>query len=332
MSDNPSTALAVIDPKQKPRAAKAEKMPPAEHLVVPSAILLAADAVSSRDDNRPMLQGVYLHSKDGVGRVTATDGTRMFLASFPLPKDGAPSWLAGGIIISSDGLKPRLTMIAKEQETGTVRISYARGAAKAELTDVGRSIIFQAALCTGTFPEYERVLQADSFGAKLDEDGRPIGREWEPVGINSVYLKHCAEIAKLLDAGLPKGDRSKNGMVVRAFNTNGEDNAPLVFDFSTWPGAILVIMPVTLSSTAKQTSKETALLLAPAVKLTLAALRAHATRNQAWADQAEDAIAKAGFQAKVEHFNDRIAEILKRAPGLPALEDQSDAPANDCGI
>ncbi len=327
MSDNNGTALAVIDHKPRPRASKVEKLPPAEHLVVPGAILLAAEAVSARNDaGRPWLQGVFLHSKDGVGRATATDGTRMFVASFPLPKDGAPSWLAGGLIISNDGLKPRLSMIAKEHEARAVRISYARGAAKVELTDVTRSIVFQAALSTGTFPDYDRVLQADSFGG-LDEDGRPIGREWEPVGINSAYLKHCAEIAKLLDAGLPKDLRSKNGMVVRAYNSNGDQAAPMVFDFSTWPGAILIIMPAKLAS--PETSNETAALLAPAVKLTVAALRAHATRNRVWAEQTDDPAGKAKFLENAKVFNERIAEVLKRAPGLPALEDQSEAPAQD---
>ena len=317
MSDNPGTAVAVIDPKARSRSTKAEKLPPAEHLLVPSAILLAADAVSAHDaEDRAYLQGVFLHSKDGVGRAVGTDGKRMFVASFPLP-EAAPSWLAKGVIVSNDGLKARLSMIAKEDTEGSVRLSYANGAPKLELTDPTRSMIFHTPICTGTFPEYERVLKINSFG-ELDEEGRPIGREWQPIGINSGYLKHCAEIAKVLEAGLPKSLRSKTGMVIRAFNTNGNDNAPLVFDFSTWPGAILIIMPAKLATA--ETSRETAALLAPAVKLTLAALRAHATRNQAWADAAEDPAVKANFEAKVEHFNERIAELLKRAPGLPALD------------
>jgi hypothetical protein len=53
--------------------------------------------------------------------------------------------------------------------------------------------------------------------------------------------------------------------------------------------------------------------------MTIAALRAHATRNLAWAEDAPSELAKAAFLAKAEGFQARVAEILKRSPGLPAL-------------
>jgi hypothetical protein len=238
------------------------------------------------------------------------------VASFALEGD-APDWLADGLILSNEGLKARVGMIAKGGESSAIRISYAAGQPKAALSDPARSMVFQIDPVSGTYPEYDRVIGAGSF-ARHDEDGQVRGPEWEPVGINSSYLKHVGEVAKLLDAGLPKEARSKKGMVVRAFNSSGaQKTVPLVFDFSTWPGAILVIMPARLSSPA--ISAPTAALLAPAIRMTIAALRAHETRNRAWAEEADTEEAKAAFVAKADGFQVRIAEILKRAPGLPAI-------------
>lgn len=183
--------------------------------------------------------------------------------------------------------------------------------------------VFRTSAILGAYADYENVLGPSSF-VTLDDDGVVRGREWEPVGINSTYLKHCGDVAKMLEAGLEKENRSKAGMVVRAYNSSGNTAAPLVFDFSTWPGALLVMMPAKLADNS--TSKETAALLAPAVKLTIAALRAHATRNLAWADETEDPERKAALQAKAKEFQDRVAEIFKRAPGLPAIAAEAPKP------
>jgi hypothetical protein len=340
-----STALAVTgnarrEAKPEPQdqttvksEPEAEKLPMPQDLLIPAALLLAADAVTVEDPNRPYLYGVYLHSTEGMGRVVGTDGNRMFVSSFKI-EGTAPDWLEDGLILSSHGLKARIGMIAKGTEGPMVRVTWAKNQPKVTLSDFDRSMAFQCLISDGVYPEYDRVIPAESF-SNLDEEGMATGREWEPVGINSVYLKQVGEVAKTLDAGLAKADRSKKGMVVRAYNGGGtgSKSSPLVFDFSSWAGAILIIMPAKLASPVM--NPVTAALLAPAIKLTIAALRAHQTRNLAWAEAADPGFARDRFLAKAKGFELRIMEVLKRAPGLPALaapvteQESTTTPDND---
>ncbi len=328
MSKRASTALTVHKPeKTEEPSAPAEKLPVPEDLIVPSALLLAAESSSEhKDDKRPYLQAVYIHSKDGVGRVVGTDGSRMFLASFPIALP-VPSWLTEGLLLANDGLKTRIGMTGKGEDA-KVRITYQAGMATATLSDMPRSMSFRLDRVDHVFPEYDRIIPAQAF-QRLDDEGDSVGNEWEPVGINSVFLKHVGEVAKLLDAGLPKAttklekEARAKGMVVRAFNSarKSDKPVPLVFDFSTYPGAILVVMPHKLTTPA--ITAQTAALLAPAVRLSVAALRAHATRNMVWAAEAEKSgdTEKAAFlTAKAEQFNKRVAELLTRVPGVQMLE------------
>jgi hypothetical protein len=318
MTTTTGTAVAVRDRKAA-KDAPAEKLALPETLAVPAVLMLAAEAVTGRDDEeRPWLQGVFLHSKDGRCRIAGTDGARMFLGSFPLP-EAPPSWLAEGVILSNDGMRARVGMIAKANgEAPMVTVSYAKGFAKATMSDAGGDMQFLTPLCTGTFPDYDRVLGMQSFTA-MDAEGRTAtGQDWKPVGINSVYLKQCGDIAKLLDGGLPKDKRSKEGMIVRAYNGNGESDSPLVFDFSTWPGALLVIMPTKLASYTVHT--ETALLLTPALRGTIGALRGQVTRHLMRAQEAATTAERDEAQAQVADFQTRIAELLKRVPGAEQLE------------
>jgi hypothetical protein len=56
-----------------------------------------------------------------------------------------------------------------------------------------------------------------------------------------------------------------------------------------------------------------------ATKLTLAALRAHVTRQLAWAEAAADPATKAEHERKAEGFQIRIAEIIARTTGTVAI-------------
>jgi hypothetical protein len=318
MTQTTGTAVAVRDRKAA-KDAPAEKLALPETLMVPAVLLLAAEVVTggSDDEERPWLQGVFLHSKDGRGRVAGTDGKRMFVGSFPLP-DAPPAWLTEGVILSNDGMRARVGMIAKTNgDSPAVHVSYAKGLAKATMADASGDMQFLTPLCTGVFPDYERVIGMQSFSA-MDAEGKYAGREWKPVGINSVYLKQCGDIAKLLDGALPKEKRSKEGMIIRAFNGNGESDAPLVFDFSTWPGAILVIMPTKLANEAMHS--ETALLLTPALRGTIGALRGQVTRHLMRAQEAATTAERDEAQAQVADFQARIAELLKRVPNAAELE------------
>ena len=327
MTSSPSTALARI-PNGHDKEAAAEKVPAISSITVPAALLLAAESVSAKPGGpRTYLEGVFLHAKGDRGRVVGTDGNRMFIASFPLPtksQGGAPPWLTqGGLILSSAGLRPRLSLLGKLSGEQGVRVGYAKGNATAQLADDKDQSVFKVSALFGEYPDYDKALEASSF-TTLDDDGNDENREWQPVGINSLYLKQCGDIAKTLEAGLEADKRSKLGMVVRAFNS-GKSGAPIVLDFSTWPGAVLVVAPAVMASNV--TSKETAAILAPALKATIAALRAHATRWEQRAVEAADPGEKAAAAAKAGSFRARAAAVMRSAPAGAAIGGEKHAKA-----
>jgi hypothetical protein len=311
--------------KAKPLAivsrAHAERIPKAEEMIVPAAILMAAaSVVAPADDDRVVLRGVHLHRKDDMARVVATDGVRMFISAFKCGAD-MPAWLdSEGVTLSATGLKARVAMIVKIQKNPVVTLSFARGQPRATLSDQQSEAVFQVPVIAEAYPDYEATLSASSF-VNLDDIGERAGTEWEPVGINSAYLKQIGEIARTLEAAMAKEDRTPGGMIIRSY-TGGSPDSPLVFDFSTWPGTILVIMSYKLATPAA--SKETAVLLAPAVRGTIAALRAHATRWRVTYENATGDYEKEAALEKMRGFEQRVAEVLRRAPGLPAISDQSE--------
>lgn len=323
-----SKMLAITGPIVREKDAKTEKVgqadpkekivPPVEVLRVHSALLLAAESTIGSKPIVPVLGGALLHRAGDVGRIAAMDGNKMFVASYALEQP-IPSWLTAGIIVSADAMKKRLQLIMGMSDNRMIKITHTAGSGFVLLSDEDDAAVFKVDVIRGPYPDYTAKIGADSF-AVLDADGQPQGREWETIGINSQYLKHCGDIAKLLDAGLPKKERNKAGMIVRAFNS-GKPTAPLIFDFSTWPGAILVMLPA--RGADQVTHRATAALMAPAVKLTLAALRAHATRQLAWAEAATDPIIKADHEAKAAEFVRRVAEIVTRTQAQAILADDS---------
>jgi hypothetical protein len=291
-----------------------------ETLTLPAALLMAAESVSAKKapEEYPLITSVYLHVKDGKGRVVSTDGHRMFIGTFPLPtkaEGGTPSWLRAGIMLSNQGMKAKIGLITKVEATDTLRISGMKGAAKVSLSDPGDRAVFAVDVMAGTWPDYERRLTSTSFAqVAVDAEGNPVEesvtREWQAVGINSSYLKSCGEVAKLLEAGLPAAMRTKEGMAVRTFG-GGTETAPVVFAFDGWPGSLLVLNPAL--SINPEMSRETAAILAPAARLTIAALTAHRTRQLMRMERAttewerQDAIAKAAdFSARIAAVQDKV--------------------------
>ena len=114
--------------------------------------------------------------------------------------------------------------------------------------------------------------------------------------------------------------RTKGGMVVRSYNTTAR-NAPLVFDFSTWPGDVAGDP----ASEARHPGdfRETSLLLAPAVQRDGSGARAHATRDQGCSGAAGPRTQGEAW-LRQRASKERVAEVLKRAPGVPAISDQSE--------
>jgi hypothetical protein len=311
--DTPTVPAKRDVAKVKPEA----KKPEAETLAVPAALFLAAESIAAKADaEKHHLRSLLLHQKDpGTGRIVGTDGTRLFVGSFPIPGK-VPSWMKAGLMLGVDELKPRISMIGKVNSLVTV--SHTQGGAVAMLSDPdGRMVFRMPCGDVQTFPGYEAAFKLGSFSDMTEEGDAKAKVEWQPVGFNSRHLKHCGDIAKILEAAMPKETREKDGMTIRVFDS-GEVTAPRVFDFIGFPGAVLVIAGMQLAQQALPLA--TARILAPAVKLTLAALRAHETRNMEWAAAATDEATKAAFIAKAGGFAKRIADILAQVvPDLPQI-------------
>ena len=326
MARKPSNALKAHRPSKRVRAEKptpeteAQPEPQPESLVLPLPLLFAAELVSSKDDPRPGLQTVFAHRKGNAVRLVATDGTRMFISSFKPGKETIlPSWLEKGVMISTDALRPRLNLLRQLEGASVAMLRYTVDQPTAILADANERSMFRIGIDThNKFPEYENVLREDSFGGTLDGEGNIAGGgEWQAVGFNSTYLRHVNDIAKALSAGLSKHEKER-GMVVRAFQ--GAPTAPQVFDFSAWPGAILIVMPHHLP----EFSREAAAILSPVTKGRIAALKAHATRWRQLADQTTDEAQKAEAIAKADSFQVRIRNIQRGE--TPAIEGPAESP------
>ena len=255
---------------------------------------------------------MFAHRKGNAVRLVATDGTRMFISSFKPGKETIlPSWLEKGVMISTDALRPRLNLLRQLEGASVAMLRYTVDQPTAILADANERSMFRIGIDThNKFPEYENVLREESFGGTLDDEGNIAGGgEWQAVGFNSTYLRHVNDIAKALSAGLSKHEKER-GMVVRAFQ--GAPTAPQVFDFSAWPGAILIVMPHHLP----EFSREAGAILSPVTKGRIAALKAHATRWRQLADQTTDQAKKAEAIAKADSFQVRIKNISEgRDPG-----------------
>lgn len=103
----------------------------------------------STEETRYYLNGIYLHSKDGLLRAVATDGHRLALAEQALPagSDGMP-----GVII------PRKTIgeLRKLIDGTNAEVSVAVSESKIRFTT--GTVVLTSKLIDGTFPDYERVI------------------------------------------------------------------------------------------------------------------------------------------------------------------------------
>jgi hypothetical protein len=289
-------------------------------------LLLAAESTTgSPVEAMPWLSGVNLSRREKVGRVAATDGMKAFIASFEVPP--MPSFLREGITVPGDGLRKRVQMIVGLSNSPMVKITHTKGSGFALLSDEMDEAVFKIAVLPFAYPDMDGVFKLNSFAA-MNEDGEVRAQEWEPIGIDSRHLKHCGAIAKILEAGLDKQVSAQKkalgqGFIIRTYSGSGA--APLVFSFDDWPGAVLVMAPAQLAT--PQIAKETAAIMAPAVKLTLAALRAHATRNHAWAEEATNPRIKAEYEAKARVFEERVAKIVAQTQAQLVIAEERKAAA-----
>lgn len=268
---------------------------------IPIYALRGAISCCTDADAMRHMSGVYVHSFDGNLRIAASDGHRLFVASFEDLK--LPDWLIdGGVLISADDLKPRLALLDKLENT-TALISFAKGASHVQVSDAADSVIFKLyPIADATFPDYQAGVVEKALGAFSREAG-----DFQPVGYSAGYLKDVGAMAKLLASDY-----------VRVYSSSAVEPSVVVFDQA--PGVVLYLMPSKVDSPlAPQTAK----LLEGPIKGTIAALRAHQTR---WEQKLEQLPPDAGeterstIEEKVAEYQARIAKVITAAnpPSLPS--------------
>ena len=103
----------------------------------------------STEETRYYLNGIYLHSKEGLLRAVATDGHRLALAEMPLPSgsDGMP-----GVII------PRKTIGELRKLIDGVDGDVSVAVSESKIRFTTGTVVLTSKLIDGTFPDYERVI------------------------------------------------------------------------------------------------------------------------------------------------------------------------------
>jgi len=290
-----------------------------ERVSVPVLLLQAAETVVSKvPKDKPTWQAVFLHQKDGMGRVVAIDDKySIFIGAFEAKP--MPAWLKTGISVAREDLKARVNMIHKIAESQNVILSYAKGQTHLTMSDEQNTMAFQVpAAEVQSMPDYEASLQSIDAASVADmgEEGERSARaEWEPVAIGSRYMQECIAIAKILLSSQDKAARDEHGVAIRMFHPT--PSAPRIFDFDGWPGVMLIVGAMQME--VQQLPRLTQRLMEPASRGTLAALRAHETRWRDAAAAAETDEQRAACTAKADGFAQRIAALVAVAVSKPAL-------------
>jgi len=287
---------------------------PLEPITVSIDALRAALICASKEEARYYLCGVFMHrTADGFIRAVSTDGHRLIVAN--LYREHAdqkgPAWLDIGVIIPADMLAAKLAIIDKAQshlEKGNrpVEIAFADGASHLEVRDAQGFNVFKVKQIDGAFPDY--VQRMGGFGGAFDDSDRG---EFQPTAFDPKYLKSVGDIATRLGAkavlayGMPD-DIAKNGK---------RSPRPSLFTFGGL-GVALVVMPMRTEPVMHEADR---IVLSSAIKSSVAALRAHETRNRKAAKKLTGD-EKVAALAKAESFKARLEALLARAGNGDVVE------------
>jgi len=283
-----------------------------EAVTVSKTHMLAALQCGSATTELNPKNGVHIHRHEDQLRVVGMElGNRTLIGSSKLPTKPA-KWLKDGVTINHEGLKKRLALI----DGDFVVVEWAPGWPKATVRDESGDCVFRLDIVDGAYPDYNAI-----FGA-FNVDGE---NSSEPVGLSQTQLKGVTALAEVFKDFLSKEDKkSGNGMPIRAYSTG--ERMPVWFTFEFVPGVVLCQMPFTMAPVAPETAR----LMAPAMRGSLAALKANRTRTETWAKQAQTDEERAMYQAKVDDYTARIDEMgrsMSTALPKPAAASPPPAPA-----
>lgn len=284
---------------QKPAAEKpAVELGPPVKLRVFTSDLRPFLAIAPTKEARTFLNGVHLCKDGDVLRLAATDGHRLLVQAIP-HTDPLP-WAEGeGVILPAD----RLGRIAKFIGNVDEPLELTYGEHWKALTLACADAVFDVTPIDATFPDYKRIL--NDVGDVFSAEREPL----ETSAINPKYLRQAGQVGALYGA---EG--------VFCFTGNGE--GAMAFTFMGVKGVILVQMGVRTDDKPGLEGSVAKLIGERGMTGTLAALKAHETRNRQAAGKAKNEAERDRLTAAADRFAARIAEIM--AGLAPQLEHKSD--------
>jgi len=283
-------------PKDEP---KAEPLGELETVQVEACILAAALHCAAKDDVRYYLNGVHLFEhREGVLRIESTNGHVLFVHDYPVEK--VPAWAKGDGVIVDRAKLGKVIAAAGKDDGVLVDVTTGIGHGKATLaTWPDQWASFKLDCFTNVkFPDTEKIAQGAAGTLAQTGDRTPL----EATAIDPKYFKLGTDVATAL------------GMkAVQAFMGDGKSAA--VFTFGSRRAA-LYVMPM---RDAGELSVQAATVLAPALRGSLGALKAHQTRNETAAEMCTDPEEAKKLREKAADFAARIRELTKAANEAKAL-------------
>jgi len=274
---------------------------PLSYINVPIGLLMGALACVSNDQDRYYTAGVYLHRYRDQLRIVSTDGTRLFVAT-DKSNDALPDFLEVGVIVPADGLKAWLQLArARSKPFGFVRLGYGAEQPRIEFQSASEDLTFTVQPIEGAFPDYRAVIRAS---ARIKEDAEPTPiSDFEAVGYSSQLLSSLHGVARAMT------EEKQPAVCQLGHSAKG----PNLFTFPDTPGAVLYLMPRPIGGFTPEARE----IAEPAIAGSLAALRAHETRNRNWARSERNPEKRQEFLSRADGFAQRIAALVQLTEGAP---------------
>ena len=178
-------------------------------MLIPTDLLRAAAMFAAKKDSRFYLESVCVEWRDDTAKLIATDGHRMFVASFAIEPDGDGD---GACIVPSDTVKRALT--------GNKDDTVAFGPPALDIASIG-GVTFEP--IRAEYPDWRRVVPADASG--------------EAAQFNAAYVADIGKAARLL----MKHSKTMPAESLVHIHHNGVFGALVTFGART--DCIAVIMP-----------------------------------------------------------------------------------------
>lgn len=294
-------------------------------VMLPAELLLGAEMCTSHEEARYYLNGVFLQAKDKTTlRILGTDGHVLFVAEQKVAEPQMPFWAKDGVIVSNEHLKSMIKMVGKLNGDGLIRLDVPRDGGRCTLGD-GLTVDFHPRLVDGTFPDVDHVIGS----AETALSGRERQPGDEDGGFSSKLMRRATDVAKAVNPEIPASSGVRIGLYI------GTKEQPAVVTLSRG-GCYLILMPMRGEYPA---DADTLNALAPAVKRTIAALKAHRTRvtealpNLTGEAKDEAKAKKADIDRRIAYFSTGKAPAIedksKPAAETPKAETAPEAPRAD---